>query len=247
MNIELLRSDWTPVTHRGPVRPHSMREEEHVHRNADYSDDDIKAGEKGLPKIALCELNAYIELKIAISSCPLNGLWDYWSTNALYNHPPVQATIQKDRFFGVRVVLTLHSIDTIPEEVKIWDPLWDCRSILNNIFKESRTLIASKPDKYAVRFYALVDWKPLYVHGLFDNCSGDNTAAGLLDRYTAIFPVIHSLHANSATALLVVMLAHQNQQSPSPSGKRAHGDWKLVAVIDTAYNVKEAEKAHKQC
>ncbi|POM69278.1 Hypothetical protein PHPALM_14452 [Phytophthora palmivora] len=51
-----------------------------------------------------------------------------------------------------------------------------------------RTYIPSKPDKYTVRFYALVDGKTLYVHDLFGNGSGNSTVSGHLERYTAVFP-----------------------------------------------------------
>ncbi|KAF4132759.1 Transposase IS4 [Phytophthora infestans] len=219
--------------------------------------------ENGTPDITLRELNAYIGLEIATSLCPLNRLRDYWSTNELYGHPLFQSTMQRDLFLGIRAAITLHPTDTVPEEVKQRDPLWHCRSILNNILKKcallavpngvsaldessirtkarsaARTFIPSKPDKYAVRFYALVDWKTLYVHGLFDNGSGNTTVEGHLERYTAIFPEMRrpiagrcaegGLNSKKATALWVAMLARQNQQLPAPSGKR-------VVVMDSYY------------
>ncbi|OWZ13351.1 hypothetical protein PHMEG_00013339 [Phytophthora megakarya] len=93
--------------------------------------------------------------------------------------------MRRDLLLGIRSALTLHPMDTVPEEVKLRDPLWHCRSILNNILKK---FFLFAPDKYAVIFYALVVWKTLYVHGLFDNGSGNTRAEGHLDRYTAIFP-----------------------------------------------------------
>ncbi|EEY64606.1 uncharacterized protein PITG_16025 [Phytophthora infestans T30-4] len=35
----------------------------------------------------------------------------------------------------------------------------------------ARTYMPSKPDKYGVRLYAVVDWNSLYVHTLRDNAS----------------------------------------------------------------------------
>ncbi|POM59005.1 Hypothetical protein PHPALM_36271 [Phytophthora palmivora] len=243
--------------------------------------------QSGVPIVSLRELNAYIGLEIATSLCPLNRLRDYSSTNDLYGHHIFRSTMQRDLLLGIRAALTLHPIDTVSEEVKTRDPLWHCRSILNNILKKcaslavpngvsaldessirtkarsaARTYIPSKPDKYAVRFYALVDWKTLYVRGLFDNGSGNRTVSGHLERYTAVFPELRrsmaarcdncELDATSATELWVAMLAKQNQQLLSPKAAilelkdAARGSWKLVAAIDTADNLKDLEKAHKQ-
>ncbi|KAG1705140.1 hypothetical protein DVH05_004076 [Phytophthora capsici] len=95
--------------------------------------------ESGVPTITLRELNAYIGLEIATSLCPLNRLRDYWSTNELYGHQLFRSTMQRDLFLGIRAALTLHPVDTVPKEVKVRDPLWHCRSILNNILKKCAT------------------------------------------------------------------------------------------------------------
>ncbi|OWY97200.1 LOW QUALITY PROTEIN: hypothetical protein PHMEG_00032329 [Phytophthora megakarya] len=164
----------------------------------------LRLQENGIPAIGLCELNAYFGLDIATSLCPLNHLRDYWSTNEFYGHPLFMLTMRRDLFLCIRSALTLHPMDTVPEEVKLCDPLWHRRSILNNILERflslratwsirtkaryaARTFIPLKSDKYAVRFYALVDWKTLYIHGLFDNGSG-NTTVGAFGTLDCNFP-----------------------------------------------------------
>eukprot|EP00644_Phytophthora_capsici_P010769 jgi/Phyca11/104158/e_gw1.9.687.1 len=39
---------------------------------------------------------------------------------------------------------------------------------------KARTYMPSKPDKYGVRFYAVVGWDSLYVHTFWDSSSGNS-------------------------------------------------------------------------
>eukprot|EP00644_Phytophthora_capsici_P008482 jgi/Phyca11/111327/e_gw1.20.475.1 len=47
----------------------------------------------------------------------------------------------------------------------------------NGVQTKARTLAKSfmplKPDKFAIRFYAVVGWASLYVHSIWDNGSGN--------------------------------------------------------------------------
>ncbi|POM76208.1 Hypothetical protein PHPALM_6582 [Phytophthora palmivora] len=175
--------------------------------------------QSGVPIVSLREFNAYIGLEIATSICSLNRLRNYWSTNDLYGHPLFCSTMQRDLFLGMRAALTLRPIDTVPEELNS-----------KKTRSAERTYIASKPDKYSVRFYALVDWKTLYVYGLFDSGSDNSTVPGHLERYTAVFPELRR------------SLAASNSGAKSA----AQGSWKLVAAIDTADNLRDLEKVNKQ-
>eukprot|EP00644_Phytophthora_capsici_P000740 jgi/Phyca11/109379/e_gw1.16.787.1 len=91
---------------------------------------------------------------------------------------------------------------------------------------------SSKPDKYGVRFYAVVGWDSLYVHSLWDNTSGNILPTTPAQRYTELFPVLRtSLHntlarpeiefsRKSVTALCISMVGHQTKALRSPSGYR---------------------------
>ncbi|KUF95983.1 Bifunctional epoxide hydrolase 2 [Phytophthora nicotianae] len=90
----------------------------------------------------------------------------------------------------------------------------------------------SKPDKYGVRFYAVVGWDSLYVHSLWDNSSGNTTPSTPAERYTRLFPSLRtplyntlrsddvSIEATSATAMWIAMAGHQTQSFRSPTGHR---------------------------
>ncbi|EGZ25112.1 hypothetical protein PHYSODRAFT_434171, partial [Phytophthora sojae] len=56
----------------------------------------------------------------------------------------------------------------------------------------ARTYMPSKPDKYGLRFYAVVGWDALYVHSLWDNGSGNATRSTPAERYTELFPSLRT-------------------------------------------------------
>ncbi|OWZ09430.1 hypothetical protein PHMEG_00017867 [Phytophthora megakarya] len=51
----------------------------------------------------------------------------------------------------------------------------------------ARTYMPSKPDKYGVHFYAIVDWDSLYVNSVWDNSSGNTQRTTTAQRYTQLF------------------------------------------------------------
>ncbi|KAG6963497.1 hypothetical protein JG687_00006536 [Phytophthora cactorum] len=77
----------------------------------------------------------------------------------------------------------------------------------------ARTCTPPKPDKYGVRFYAVVGWNLLYAHSLWDSTSGNTMRSTPGQRYTDQFPVLRTclyytlasdeieISVNSATAL----------------------------------------------
>lgn len=44
-----------------------------------------------------------------------------------------------------------------------------------------------KIDKYAIRFYCIVDWKTTYLHRMFDNGCGNNSGKSGAERYVELF------------------------------------------------------------
>ncbi|KAJ8508600.1 hypothetical protein ON010_g18855 [Phytophthora cinnamomi] len=100
--------------------------------------------------------------------------------------------------------------------------------------------MSSKPDKYGLRFYAVVGWPSLYVHSVWDNGSDHTTQSTPAERYTEVFPSLRSslyntlsrpeinIDPKSATALWVAMAGHQSKTFRSPSGHR-------LLVLDNFY------------
>ncbi|KAF4131899.1 Transposase IS4 [Phytophthora infestans] len=144
--------------------------------------------------------------------------------------------MQRDLFLGIRAAITLHPTDMVPAEVKQRDPLWHCRSILNNILKKctsltvsdgvsalddssiraksrsaARTFIPSKPEKYAQKHHCRGPFGTLY--GDFPRVRrpmAGRCAQGGLDSKKAI-------------ALWVAMLDRQNQKLPAPIVMDSYG------------------------
>ncbi|KUF85454.1 hypothetical protein AM588_10000940 [Phytophthora nicotianae] len=89
-----------------------------------------------------------------------------------------------------------------------------------------------KPDKFAIRFYAVVGWRSLYIHALWDNGSGNTTATTPAERYTRLFPRLRQplynvlnqgeVHVDPKTpsALWLAMIAHQTLLLPAENGRR---------------------------
>ncbi|EGZ07378.1 hypothetical protein PHYSODRAFT_529221, partial [Phytophthora sojae] len=96
----------------------------------------------------------------------------------------------------------------------------------------ARPFMPLKPDKFAIRFYAVVGWESLYVHSFWDNGSGNTMPTTAAQRYTHLFPSLrHPLHVTlnrpdipvdpkAAAALWVAMIAHQTKLHQSTTGRR---------------------------
>ncbi|EGZ07314.1 hypothetical protein PHYSODRAFT_528593, partial [Phytophthora sojae] len=52
----------------------------------------------------------------------------------------------------------------------------------------AKSFLPLKPDKFGIRFYAVVGWHSLYVHSLWDNGSGNTMPTTAVQRYTRLFP-----------------------------------------------------------
>ncbi|KAJ8577397.1 hypothetical protein ON010_g1813 [Phytophthora cinnamomi] len=85
----------------------------------------------------------------------------------------------------------------------------------------AKSFMPLKPDKFAIRFYAIVGWRSLYVHSLWDNGTGNTMPTTALQRYTQLFPSLREpsratlerndvqIEPESATALSLALIAHQ--------------------------------------
>jgi hypothetical protein len=89
-----------------------------------------------------------------------------------------------------------------------------------------------KPDKFAIRFYAVVSSHGTYLHSMMDNRTGNTTPECAAVAYCRNFPQLRSaynkvlkpadsyVNGESASAVWVLQMAHQTLQFPTPSGKR---------------------------
>ncbi|KAJ8576893.1 hypothetical protein ON010_g2316 [Phytophthora cinnamomi] len=130
----------------------------------------------------------------------------------------------------------------VPIGVSILDEIGVCT--------KARTMAKSfmplKPDKFAIRFYAIVGWRSLYVHSLWDNGTGNTMPTTALQRYTQIFPSLREpsrstlerndvqIEPESATALWLAMIAHQ---------AKSHRTDRRLVVSDNFYTRHKLAKA----
>lgn len=211
---------------------------------------------RGKAKLTESEFNAYCGLEIAMSVCPLNEISEYWSDSRFLGQAAFIETMPRTRFQDIRAALQFHPPED-PTLDKLHDPLWHSRTILAHFQKRfaefavptgvssidemtvrtkarsrARTYMPSKPDKYGVRFYAVVGWDSLYVHSVWDNSSGNTQRTTPAQRYTQRFPLLRTalfstlarddiaVSGKSATALWLAMVGHQSKILRSPSGYR---------------------------
>ncbi|ETL79044.1 hypothetical protein L917_20251 [Phytophthora nicotianae] len=121
------------------------------------------------------------------------------------------------------------------------DPLWHSRILLRHIQRKfadvaipydvssldensirtkartaAKSFIPTKPDKYAIRFYAVVGWESLYVHSIWDNGSGNFTNTTPPSRYISTFPELKSPlnRCNGFTRVYTWCVPHMGTEYP---------------------------------
>lgn len=201
------------------------------------------------------EFDAYIGLELAMSVCPLNNIGEFWCEKTFIGQRDFASTMSRNRFQSIRSRVKFHPLDATAGNGA--DPLWHSRILMehmqtkfvematpfgtssldeNSVRTKARTraksFIPSKPDKYAIRFYAVVAWSSLYIHSIWDNGSGNLSKIAPCDRYTKVFPGLatplartfanpdSTVAAKSASALWIAMMGHQAASMPSPTGHR---------------------------
>ncbi|OWY91532.1 LOW QUALITY PROTEIN: hypothetical protein PHMEG_00039850 [Phytophthora megakarya] len=113
----------------------------------------------------------------------------------------------RNRFEVIRAAFQIHAPDSVSAERCDQDPLCHSRRLMAQIQKKfatiavpvgavsrdentvrtkarssARTYLPSKPDKYRVRFYAVMGWEGLYAYSIWDNGSGNRTRATPAER-----------------------------------------------------------------
>ncbi|RLN37861.1 hypothetical protein BBJ28_00000464, partial [Nothophytophthora sp. Chile5] len=211
---------------------------------------------RGAPPVTVSELDAYLGLEMAMSLCPMTDIKEFWSTKLFLGQRDISDTMSRSRFQSIRASLVVHPPELLEEERLRQDPLWHSRNLLqhfqqkfasvavpygvssldeNSVRTKARTraksFIPSKPDKFAIRFYAVVGWRSLYVHSIWDNGSGNDLRSSPSQRYTNVFPTLRTaldhtlgrpevrIEKASAAALWVAMMGHQTRLFESPSGR----------------------------
>lgn len=218
-------------------------------RMSDRSDRDAKA-------VSVTELNAAIGLEIGMSIVQYNAIREYWEDGVFSGHQTFKDAMSRNRFQAIRANLSLRDPKSYDHTQAHEDPLFGCRVLLNFIGKRfaqyaapaavsaldecgfrssarSRAIsyLPSKPDKYAVRFYAVVCWGSLYCHSIVFNESGSLEKKSACEKFleqhkelrTAFEKVINgatktsrfSLDKKSATSLWTLMLSLQEKSSQS--------------------------------
>ena len=166
----------------------------------------------------------------------------------------------RDQFTNIRANITLCNPGLYEHDEASNDPLWHSRKYLEHFQRNSckvavplgssaldeagfgtkaRSKAISycplKPDKYAVRFCAVVGHANAYLSCFFDNCSGNTTAISppeaycrlhreLRTPYNKVFHNQKDVEKDSPSALWVLMMAHQTKVSKATSGKRLFSD-----------------------
>ena len=98
----------------------------------------------------------------------------------------------------------------------------DEASVKTKARTRARSYMPKKPDKFAIRFYCIVEWKTLYVHSLWDSGSGNWVRHNEYERYLQVFPELRTAtydvdesraSRTPAQQLWTAMIASQTKKS----------------------------------
>ena len=217
----------------------------------------VRLRQKGYNKTTRKLFRAYVGLEMAMSIVQFNDIKSYWKTGVFLGHDDFKSTMSRARFQQIRGALcTYHPVTDYRKNKKSKDPLWHSRALLEHFQKncvgvavplgvaaldeagfrtKARTLaksyMPSKPDKYAVRFYAVVGNTGPYLSALQDNRKGNSTGESGPDSYVRVHREMNGVQkkisrenspidSSSATATWVLMMSHLTKTNPDPSGRR---------------------------
>lgn len=212
--------------------------------------------EKGLKAANESKFRAYVGLEMAMSILQLNDISSYWRSGMFSGHDDFKHTMSRDDFQNIRANIMLRESGSYNHTEVSTDPLWHSRKLLDHFQKniacvavptgtialdeasvrtkcrsKARSYLPSKPDKYAIRFYAVVGTKYTYLSSIIDNRSGNTTGETGPEAFTRLFRDLRTPYNNvivnsnmidkdSPTALWILQMAQQTKQFPDPSGKR---------------------------
>ena len=141
-----------------------------------------------------------------------NYIMQYWADRAFMGHKTFKIMMSGMDFQNIHANITLHDPNAYHHDVASSDPLWHSRSMLEHFTKESGgiavpvgtlaldecmawmkskskacTFLPNKPDKYGIRFFAVVRSKHLYLSSIADNRSGNTTGISGAPDYCRVF------------------------------------------------------------
>ena len=176
---------------------------------------------KGRKPTSNPEFFAYIGLELGMSLLKFNEISKYWSRGSFLGHDTYKDTMSRQRFQEIRSCVRFHSQSSYDAELASSDPLWFCRSLLDQFIRRSATIAVplgvsaldenscatkartkaktyspNKPAKYAIRFYAVVGHRYCYLSSMFDNRAGNSTGIAAIDDYCRLFRTLRTPYNN---------------------------------------------------
>ena len=215
-----------------------------------------KIVEEGKVAITDKKFRAYMGLEMAMSIIKINDLKHYWRRDMFAGHPDFVSVMSRDDFLSIRANVVLRDSTTYTHEEASTDPLWHSRKFMEHFQKnaskiavpmgtsaldeasvrtkartKARSFIANKPDKYAIRFYAVVGTKHCYLHSIIDNRSGNTSTISAPEAFCRLHREMRTPYNNiictspdidkdSATALWILQMGYQTLLAKDTSGKR---------------------------
>jgi hypothetical protein len=167
---------------------------------------------KGRKACTPIEYMAYMGLELGMSLVKFNEMKKYWARGSFLGHETFRDTMSRKRFLEIRSCVRFYSQEEYDPQTASEDPLWLCRSLLEQFQRKSASLAVpvgvsaldenscatkartkaktyspNKPAKYAIRFYAVVGHKYCYLSSMFDNRAGNTTGIPAVVDYHRLF------------------------------------------------------------
>jgi hypothetical protein len=176
---------------------------------------------KGLKSCTSVDFFAYIGLELGMSFLKSNSIKSYWGNGSFMGHETYKQCMPRNCFEQIRASVWFCSMNSYNSEMASSDPLWFCRSLLDQFIKKSasvavpvgvtaldenscptkahckaKTYSPNKPAKYAIRFYAIVGHKYCYLSSMFDNRAGNSTGIDGVHDYCCLFRTLRTPYYN---------------------------------------------------
>ncbi len=167
---------------------------------------------KGKRPCSAVEFYAYNGLELGMSLLKYDSIKSFWSKGCFIGHETFCDTMSRNRFESIRASARFTSFQTYDNEMAASDPLWSCRSFLDQIIRKSaaiavpigvsaldenrfvtkarskaKTCSPNKPEKYAIHFYAIVGHQYCYLSSMFDNNAGNTMGMEGVHNYCRLF------------------------------------------------------------
>lgn len=167
---------------------------------------------KGKNPVNVPSFKAFIGLEMAMSFNNFGEITDYWSSSEFKGNHTFSSTMSRTRFQDIRAALLCRPPHITHENLGEDDPLYMIRMLLDSFrarcvevavpkgvfaldecgqpssgHTRAKSYNPMKPDKWAIRFYALNGHDPNYVFSIIDTGSGNTESATHAQRYLREF------------------------------------------------------------